>query len=323
MPASQTITAFNTFSRLTTIRSADVNDNFTIFRGHSLPVNTDTASSSDLTHDLGAPTHRWMNIYGGVSVMTGQSTPAANPTTGQYKVYVKSSNGYLYKLNSAGTETQILESITLPTTQIFTSGSGTYTTPANVRYIKVTMVGGGGGGGGSGTAGGSAGTSGGNSTFGTSLLTANGGAAGAWNGGGAGAAGGSATISSPAVSIVNITGASGRGSMPVVVGSYMTGADGGGTAFSSGGSGGAAAATGQAPSANSGGGGGGGGNNTGVAGSTGPGGGAGAFIVAKIDSPSATYSYAVGAAGTAQAAGTSGLAGGAGAAGIIIVEEFY
>jgi hypothetical protein len=36
---------------------------------------------------------------------------------------------------------------TAPTVQTFTSGSGTYTTPAGVAYIRVRMVGGGGGGG--------------------------------------------------------------------------------------------------------------------------------------------------------------------------------
>jgi hypothetical protein len=55
----------------------------------------------------------------------------------------------------------------------------------------------------------------------------------------------------------------------------------------------------------------------------GSGGGAGAFIKAIISAPSASYSYAVGAAGTGQAAGTSGAAGGAGGSGVIIVTEYY
>jgi hypothetical protein len=42
-----------------------------------------------------------------------------------------------------------------------------------------------------------------------------------------------------------------------------------------------------------------------------------------ITSPSATYSYAIGAAGTAGTAGTSGYAGGNGGSGVVIVEEFY
>src|SRR5262249_15045015 len=41
----------------------------------------------------------------------------------------------------------------VPTRQVFTSGSGTYTTPTACRQIEVTLVGGGGGGGGGGTGG--------------------------------------------------------------------------------------------------------------------------------------------------------------------------
>jgi hypothetical protein len=53
------------------------------------------------------------------------------------------------------------------------------------------------------------------------------------------------------------------------------------------------------------------------------GGAAGGYVDALISSPSATYAYAVGAAGTAGAAGTSGKAGGDGAAGIIIVTAYF
>ncbi|OQW46993.1 MAG: hypothetical protein A4S09_16240 [Proteobacteria bacterium SG_bin7] len=65
-----------------------------------------------------------------------------------------------------------------PTIQKFTSGTGTYNTPTGVVWIRVKMVGGGGGGAGSGTANGSAAGNGGNTTFGSSLLVANGGTAG-------------------------------------------------------------------------------------------------------------------------------------------------
>jgi hypothetical protein len=42
-----------------------------------------------------------------------------------------------------------------------------------------------------------------------------------------------------------------------------------------------------------------------------------------ITSPSATYSYAVGAAGTAGTAGSSAGAGGAGGSGVIIVTAYF
>jgi len=65
-------------------------------------------------------------------------------------------------------------SFTAPSVQKFTSGSGTYTTPAGVKRIRVRMVGGGGGGAGGGSTYG-AGGNGGDTTFGSSLLVAGGG----------------------------------------------------------------------------------------------------------------------------------------------------
>ena len=64
----------------------------------------------------------------------------------------------------------------------------------------------------------------------------------------------------------------------------------------------------------------GGGGSSGNAGAAAQSGGAGGYIDAIISAPSATYSYSIGAGGTA---GTGTYAGGAGAAGIIIVEEHY
>ena len=201
-----------------------------------------------------------------------------------------------------------------PTIQKFTSGSGTYTTPAEVLYLKARMTGGGGGGGGSGTGGGTGGTAG-NSTFGTSLLTANGGAGGAFNA--QGGAGGSPTVSSPAISILDIAGSNGGTAEQA-------------RAFAYGGSGGSNPISGISPMSNataglSGklGGGGAGGSAGGTAIITGSGGGAGAYIEAIISSPSATYSYAVGSGGAGGTAGTSGFAGGAGGNGFIEITEYY
>jgi hypothetical protein len=55
------------------------------------------------------------------------------------------------------------------------------------------------------------------------------------------------------------------------------------------------------------------------------GGGAGGFIDAIITSPSASYSYAVGAAGTAGTAGsgTGVRAGAAGGSGVIYITAFF
>jgi len=190
-----------------------------------------------------------------------------------------------------------------PTIQKFLSGSGTYTKPSGVVYLKVKMVGGGGSGAsGTGTAGGA----GGDTTFGTSLLTATGG------GGGSGtnatiAAGGTATVNSPAISIIQVSG--GTGSARDAALNY--GGEGGNSFFS--GAGGSKITTGGAAAANSGSGGG-GADNGGTAGGGG-GGSAGGYLEAQINNPSATYSYSVGSGGA--------TGGGAGGSGVIIVEETY
>ena len=47
------------------------------------------------------------------------------------------------------------------------------------------------------------------------------------------------------------------------------------------------------------------------------------MVIALTSSPSATYSYSIGAGGSGGTAGGNGLAGGAGGSGVIIVEEYY
>jgi hypothetical protein len=216
----------------------------------------------------------------------------------------------------------------VPTVQKFTSGSGTYTTPSSPTpvYIRVRMVGGGGGGAGSGGTTGTAATDGGNSTFGSSLLTANGGTHGGF--GNAGGGGGTASLGSGPVGVAT-TGGDGQGyslfTTPANNASSIGGM-GGSSPFGGAGAGGSDRLTGVAAKTNSGSGGGGAGGCVGASTyTTGSGGGAGGFVDAVIASPAASYSYAVGAAGSGGAAGTSpsGSAGGNGAAGIIIVEEFY
>lgn len=207
-----------------------------------------------------------------------------------------------------------------PTVQRFTSGSGTYTTPAGVKYIKVRMAGGGAGGSGGGSGG--QGGAGGDTTFGSSLLTAAGAPApttGVYNRG----VGGTPTVNSPAIPLVSVAGGEGSSATPVnTVGG--SGGAGGVNAFGGAGGGGnpgAGLVDGGAGAANTGAGGG-GGQVAASLGYSGAGGGAGAYIEAVIYTPGATYGYAVGAGGAAGSISGSG-AGGAGGSGVIIVEEFY
>lgn len=241
--------------------------------------------------------------------------------------YVTATGAQTITLPNASGTIQLQQSS--PTIQTFTSGSGTYTTPAGVKYIAVTMVGGGGGGGGSSTVnnGGTGGT-GGNTTFGSSLLTANGGAGGTGGNPAVGGAGGTATLNSPAIGI-SFTGQ--QGGDGEAHGGYainQASGAGGNTPFCGAGSSVVSSSTaiaGRTAVANTGSGGSGAAYNRGTSGSSywGAGGGAGGYIQAVLNAPSATYSYSVGTAGAAGTAGTSGAAGGAGAAGVIIVTEYY
>lgn len=196
---------------------------------------------------------------------------------------------------------------TQPTATLFSSGSGTYTVPTGVLHLIVRMTGAGGGGAGSGTTAGN-GTAGGNTTFGA--MTASGGGAGLTTG--AGGAGGSA-----AGGDLNITGGQG-GQITAATANQMGGL--GGTAI--------LGSPGGQPNIGNGGGagqagGGGAGAGCGATTGAGAGGGGGGYVEKLISSPSASYSYAIGASGAGGASGTSGFNGGAGGTGLIIIYEFY
>lgn len=233
------------------------------------------------------------------------------------------------KVPVAGWSSNVNMSATLrtaPTTQKLTSGSAaTYTTPNGVKYLRVRLVGGGGGGGGGAVAAASgAGGTGGSTTFagGGLTLTGVGGAGGAGND--VGGAGGTGTISAGSGLIFPGQGGGCAGFVTAV--NTFQGANGpGGSSMLGGGAAGQGTgnAAGTAGVANSGGGGSGAGApnaNNGRGGSAGGGGGGVDFV---INNPSATYTYTIGAGGTAGTAGTSGSAGGAGGTGLIIVEEYY
>lgn len=214
---------------------------------------------------------------------------------------------------------------TLPTNQTFLSSSGTYTTPANVLWIEIRMVGAGGGGGGTGvgTDGGTGGTGGATcwNTSGsacTSPVYSAGGGSGGGDGGGGGAGG---AVTGSGTAIQGVTGGRGGGYFRAVASDYVAGTSGGSSCLGGDGGGGAPNSGGNASTANTGGGGGGAGSPVSSQGASG--GGSGGCIYTIINTPAATYTYAVGAAGTAGTAGTSGFAGGAGGSGGVWVVEHY
>jgi hypothetical protein len=270
------------------------------------------------------PTSDYTATTGTTVVLTNAATAGDTITTISF--YVSSVLNAVLTSGGASTNQTLTSPIIIgstPQVTTYTSGSGTYTVPTNCRYLQIKMVGGGGGGSGVANSGGDVGV-GGSTTFGTSLLTCNGGAGGIDNNT-SGGIGGTATINSPAIGIA-IKG--GYGNPPSYwSGDHATGGNGGSSPFFGGGGSGSGstnygAAT--AGIANTGGGGGGG-----MAASTsfgGSGGGSGGFIEAFINSPSATYSYSVGAGGAGGAVGSGGsstFAGAAGGSGVIYIIAFF
>jgi hypothetical protein len=320
----------------------------TAFSGTTMTVNVDTTNGSGTFASWNISISANASTLGTVAIAnggTGQTTASAafnalSPITSTGDLilgngansatrlaigtngYVLSSNGTTASWNSLQGNSTYLKA---PTVQKFTSGSGTYTTPTNPSplYIKVKMVGGGGGGAGSGTSGGGTGGTGGNTTFGSSLLTANGGSGGVGSTGIPGS-GGSASLGTGPIGVA-ITGTTG-GYPSSTLASNVGGAGGNAPYFAGGApnTGTTNSVAGIAGITNTGGGGS-GGEGVGATYFSGPGGGSGGFVEAMISAPSATYAYAVGAAGTAGTAGAGANAktGGAGGSGYIIVEEYY
>lgn len=210
---------------------------------------------------------------------------------------------------------------TLPTHQVFLSGSGTYTTPANALWIEITLVGAGGGGGGGNQA--TPGNNGGDTcwnTTGAACTTPvydSGGGGGSSNStpGAGGAISGSGTCD------WSVPGGRGSGGSQSAAVNGSGGA--GGNSSLGGGGGGGFNAVGTAAATNSGSGGGGGAATATTTAASGYGGSAGATCHVIINGPAGSYTYAVGAAGSHAAGGTNGDAGGDGALGQIIVYEHY
>ena len=219
----------------------------------------------------------------------------------------------------------------VPTIQVFSTGTGTYsphTNPSPV-YVVVRSVGAGGGGGGTGSGG--AGGNGGNTTLGGTTVIANGGTGGPNNANTLGGAGGGASFTGSGLSGVSLNGGDGgAGGSPTGASSVgLPGGLGGSSCYSGAGSGGGnGGINGNSGYANTGGGGGGGGSPSGGQQSAGGGGGGGCVEVFVTGSTLASWissgaAYSIGAGGTAGAPGLGATAGGVGGSGGIEIKEYY
>lgn len=263
-----------------------------------------TTSTGAMQQVSVAPSGQLLQSNGAAALPSFTGTPnLGTPSAGT----LTNCNGLAISSGTTGTLPLNRIALASPQVTVITSGSGTYTTPANTFYLRVEMAGGGAGGNGSGTGPGAA-TAGGTTSFGAQSATG-----GSINAG----VGGSGSIGIG--SGLSLTG--GRGS----VGGNSAGSSGGTggtTVFGGAGNGGISGANGNSGAANTGAGGGGaggGGVSIGTAGGS-----AGGYLNAIITSSiPATFSYAIGAGGSGGTAGTGGFAGGAGAAGVIVATAYF
>ncbi len=106
MPSTATITAFHEFSANTVIKSAFVNANFALWRGHVIPIDPTATSSPDVSYDLGADGHAWRALYSLYGYFKESSTVTTNPPSGYMAIYAKDDNK-IYKRTSAGAESEV------------------------------------------------------------------------------------------------------------------------------------------------------------------------------------------------------------------------
>jgi len=257
------------------------------------------ATTWSLTSGAGF-TFFWGTTIGvGPAGPTGATGPGV-PTGG-------STGQFLQKNSSTDYDTSWKTPASYPTFTKYTSGSGTYTSPAGCRRIKVRMVGGGGGGGSY-----TAGANGTSTVFGSATVTGGGGGTT-----GAGGAGGGPTGVVPDVSIPGGTGRNGQ--LSIAAQFAGVGGDGASCPLGTGGSGNYNTAGG--PGTGYGAGGAGGAPNANTTTTTGGGGGAGGY--GEYWMAAGSYSYSVGAGGNGQAANANFSAGATGQSGAIFIEEYY
>ena len=210
-----------------------------------------------------------------------------------------------------------LDAVPISARLITTPGAFTYTKGANVRYIKVRVVGAGGGGAGSGTTSTSAGGNGTATTFGP-YVTAGGGVGGTYGGNGVGGSG--TTITSPAFGVQIGSAPSGPGNGFTSSGPFFGGGAGGNSCI--GGGGVSQKAAGGDPDGASGSGGAGGGDNGTSSVNGGSGGAAGGCADIYLLNPPDSITGTVGTGGTFSAGTSGGFNGSSGATGRVYIEEF-
>lgn len=167
-----TVTSYYTFAPATKARSSQVNTNFSNYRGDLLPINENTASASDVTHNLGGSDHRWKTGYVKEIDFQTSTTTAGLLLRGQT---TNTTGAYEFLIN--GVTTAVIDPNGLRYRWVavtFTSNSQ-WTAPSYLvnEEIEFEVVGGGGGGGAAGAS--DPGAGGGGALIAEGRLTVNGG----------------------------------------------------------------------------------------------------------------------------------------------------
>src|SRR3990167_2897509 len=95
MPSSNTITstAITSFTAGTTIKSAEVNGNLNVWRGHLLPVDlTASAAAPTQTFDVGSTDYRFRNIFGSSAPNVVSTTGSISPVVGMDAVLMNTTS---------------------------------------------------------------------------------------------------------------------------------------------------------------------------------------------------------------------------------------
>lgn len=158
MPSSATITAYYTFSANTKARSSQVNANFSLYRGHVIPIEPLTATGSDITYDLGSSEYRWRSTYTQkLNLVSSTSTAAlevrgnTSATLGAMQFYI--ANTLAAQITPSGFDGAYIaqasvapSALTQSPQLVLFDTSGTWVVPTGTTQIIVQGAGGGGGG---------------------------------------------------------------------------------------------------------------------------------------------------------------------------------
>jgi hypothetical protein len=141
MPSTATITAFYSFSPTSVdtpqkIKSSEVNNNFSTFRGHLCSVDASLSALANMSYDLGSYDHSWRNAYARGLFLMGTTTGDTPATTGVFNLYGNPSTGKIYAKTSALDKPLMYYADSIPASQLTGSVAEINGGTAQTTYTK-------------------------------------------------------------------------------------------------------------------------------------------------------------------------------------------